>query len=298
MESLFAWLVYLLGSLGYLAVDGMAMFNVALSDPVSNGLYTGLAALFVVNSLQYVRLWWTFAEERRRRPDLELWAELLNILASILFLVSAFLFFLYPISTGTAVSRAHATVQSGLNFAGVLLFALSATMYNCCFALRRMRAGRKRAAAAAAGEGAEGEEEDSLFRSTEFQAELFNTVPSTGYLATGLVQFFSLLVLAGKGDANPDAELDQLLRTMRSLNVLFDLLYVLDAALCAALWLRERREAAAPPAAPCDRQQQLERQALLDADRDDFRDMRRMMWGVSSVNVRSLSQHPQEEPDN
>ncbi len=282
MEELLAWAVYLGGSLGYLAVDGMAMFDVALSDPLENGLYTSLAALFVVNALQYGRIWWAGG---RRRPDLELWAELVNMLASLLYLVSAFLFFLYPISTGTEVSRAHATVQSGLNFAGVLLFTLSAVMYNCCFALRRAKEARRRGADGGGG----GTEEESLFRSTEFHAELFNTVPSAGYLATGLVQFFSLLVLAGKGDANPDAELDQLLRTMRSLNVLFDLLYVLDAALFGALWHRERREAAAPPrAAPTAEDKERERLALLE--RDDFRDMRRMMWGVSSVNVRSLNQ--------
>jgi hypothetical protein len=284
MEGLLAWLSYLAGSLGYLAADGMAMFDVPLSDSLENGLYTALAALFVLNALQYARLWWA---EGRRRPNLEMWAELLNLLASLLYLLSAFLFFLYPISTGTTVSRAHATVQSGLNFAGVLLFALSACMYNCCFALRRLKARRRSLA-----EGEE-EEQQSLFRSTEFHAELFNTVPSAGYLATGLVQFFSLLVLAGKGDVNPDAELDQLLRTMRSLNVLFDLLFVLDASLFGALWLRERREAATVPLSAEEKKLEKERQALLEPD--DFRDMRRMMWGVSSVNVRSVNEDDQRD---
>ena len=67
---------------------------------------------------------------------------------------------------------------------------------------------------------------------------------------------------------------------------------MLDAALCGALWLRERREAAAPPRDRKAQSEEEEQRALLE--RDDFRDMRRMMWGVSSVNVRSLNQDPQD----
>ncbi len=276
MEELAAWLVYLVGSLGYLVIDGFSMMNYDPGDTIEQALFTAFASLFVINAGQYLRLWYRWGS---RRPNLELWAELVNVLGSILYLVSAFLFFLYPIDTATLTSRAHATVQSGLNFAGVLLFLLSAAMYNSCFALRRMKQQRRKKSDD--GE-AEDDEEESLFRSVEFYSELFNTVPSAGYLATGLIQFFSLLVLAGKGDANPDAELDQLLRTMRSLNVLFDLLYVVDAALCGLLWRRERAAAVAVPEGGGKHIEEEE-------EGDDFRDMRRMMWGVSSVDVRSLS---------
>lgn len=94
------------------------------------------------------------------------------MVASLLYVVSAFLFFLYPIDTQSLVSRAHATVQSGLNFAAVLLFAIDALMYNSGYALRRQRIRKKT------------DEEEPLFRSFEFFAELFNTVPSLGYFIT------------------------------------------------------------------------------------------------------------------
>ncbi len=53
---------------------------------------------------------------------------------------------------------------------------------------------------------------------------------------TGMIQFFSLLIMAGNSDPDPDRELAQLLRSMRSLNVLCDLFYVADAALYGGLW--------------------------------------------------------------
>ena len=97
-------------------------------------------------------------------------------LASLLYVVSAFLFFLYPIDTQTLTSRAHATVQSGLNFAAVLLFALDSLMYNSGFALRRARDRKKT------------DDQEPLFRSFEFFAELFNTVVREG-IARNLKSF-------------------------------------------------------------------------------------------------------------
>jgi 4-hydroxybenzoate polyprenyltransferase len=52
----------------------------------------------------------------------------INIIASLLYVVSSFLFCLYPIDTQSLTSRAHATVQSGLNFAAVMLYAIDALM--------------------------------------------------------------------------------------------------------------------------------------------------------------------------
>lgn len=178
--NFWAFFVYLIGSIGYLIGDGFAMFNFPISDTASDSLFTALAALFFVNSVQYFFIWMIWS---KRRPDIECWAEIINMLASLLYVVSAFLFFLYPIDTQTLTSRAHATVQSGLNFAAVMLFAVDALMYNSGFALRRHRARKK----------SDDQEEEPLFRSFEFFAELFNTIPSLGYFVTGMIQFFRLV---------------------------------------------------------------------------------------------------------
>lgn len=95
-QDFFAWFVYLVGAIGYLVADAFAMFEFSISDVASNSLFTSLAVLFLLNSIQYLLLWF---QESKRRPDVELWAELINILASLMYLVSAFLFFLYPIDT-------------------------------------------------------------------------------------------------------------------------------------------------------------------------------------------------------
>lgn len=93
----------------------------------------------------------------------------------------------------------------------------------------------------------------------------------------------SLLIMAGNSDPDPDRELAQLIRSMRSLNVLCDLFYVADAALYGGLWYRDRRleqerklalESVVNPTAETE-----------ETPGDDFRDMRRMMWGVSALRL-------------
>ncbi len=71
--SLCAFIVYLLGSIGYLVVDGFAMFNFEITSWVSTSLFTALASFFFLNALQYFVLWWRLS---KRRPDLEMWSEL------------------------------------------------------------------------------------------------------------------------------------------------------------------------------------------------------------------------------
>jgi hypothetical protein len=110
---------------------------------------------------------------------------------------------------------------------------------------------------------------------------------------------------AGNSDPDPDQELAQLLRSMRSLNVLCDLIFVADAALyggyvcnfvgvdvvCQSLcrlWYKERQE-----------EQALQNKTLVhvqmsEDENDDFRDMRRMMWGVSAKRLPTMEEHAVE----
>ncbi len=74
--NFWAFLVYLVGSIGYLIGDGFAMFNYPISDLASNALFTSLAVLFFINSVQYFIIW---LFESKRRVDIECWSEIVNM---------------------------------------------------------------------------------------------------------------------------------------------------------------------------------------------------------------------------
>lgn len=266
--ALLGWFVYLVGSLAYLAVDGLSALNIPMPAVVVNSLYAGLAILFLFNALTYLLLWKQELDpEAPFVPDVALWGELLNVFASILYVVSAVFYFFFPTDSGV-LGSAHVTVQAALNFAAVLLYLLDALLYASAYWTRRVLMRQKQ-------EEEEGEEEEEpLMRDTEFWGEGVNVGASAGYAATGGVQLFAMLGQQGGGGGEG---YDALLRSMRAINLLFDALYLLDAILYARLWYLDAVK------------QHLHQQVIIDNnnnksvnnDDDDFRDMRRMVYGDS-----------------
>jgi hypothetical protein len=218
--SCLAWVLSLLASLGYFAADSMSALSVSLSSWTWNTTYTLLSLAFLVDAVLYLVEWWINEERRPRLITSGCWANIVNIVASSLYLLSSSLFFFYPQTDGQGLlARDHAIVQAALNFSAVLLFAIDALMFNSEYYNERAALSKS-------------EKHDApLLKEAHFYAELFNTLPSLGYLSTGLVQLFSLL--------DRDYTLGDLLRlraTMGQINVVFDALYALDALLLGWGW--------------------------------------------------------------
>lgn len=229
-SEFWGWVGYLVGSIGYLVMDSLSALNVTMDFNLYNGLYVALACCFLLNSLCYLRLWYCTCP----RPifyDDSFWAEVLNIIASALYVVSAALLCVFPLDTDTPLARAHATVQSGLNFAAVLLFCVDSLLY--ATALRNETLRYHLTQQASHHQHHHHYSSPSLFRKPSFWSCIICIAASCGYLGTGSMQLFLTLAEAS---SNPSWTADAVLRSTRTINLLFDAFFSLDALLCAYIW--------------------------------------------------------------
>ena len=206
------WLLYLVGSVGYMLAD-------SLSQRVPDWLFLVLALLFVLDSLLYLMAWRTDA---KAAIDLWCWTELVNVTASVFCAVAAGLYLGLPLPAGdTALAtETYLQLQSGLYFTGTTLFFLNALM---SLSLYRAEPGRPKV------------------RDAAFWAEVCNVLPGAGYWATSVLQLASHVQMASLHDSSSalyEASVE-VLRLVRSVNIAFDLLYIFDAGLYAYVWICE-----------------------------------------------------------
>ena len=178
--GMWGWLLYLLGSAGYFAIDSMAALNVNLEESTWDIVYTALAAVFLIDALVYGVEWLLDSSGAPRRLDTGFWANVVNVVASLFLVISAGLFLVYPRSDGNFFKE-RAIVQSALNLSAVLLYALDALLYGSEYYNARLELSRAERS------------DRPVLREPHFYSEVLNIVSSLGYLCTGVVQIFSIL---------------------------------------------------------------------------------------------------------
>jgi hypothetical protein len=205
------WLLYFAGSVGYMLAD-------CLSRQVPEWLFLLLALVFVVDALMYLMVW---RADAKAAVDLWCWSELVNVAASVFCAVAAGLYLSLPLPGDTALAaQTFLQLQSGLYFTGTTLFFLNALM---SLSLYRAEPGVP------------------MLRDVAFWAEIFNTLPGAGYWATSVLQlvcYVQMVTLHDSSSALYQASVE-ILRLVRSVNIAFDFMYILDAGLYAYVWICE-----------------------------------------------------------
>jgi hypothetical protein len=183
------WFLYLLGSAGYFAIDSMAALNLSLPESTWDLVYTVLAAVFLLDAIVY-GIEWALDSAAPRRLDTGFWANATNVTASLFLVVSAGIFLVYPrVGAAGDFEKERVIVQSALNLSAVLLYALDALLYASEYYNARLELSNAERA------------DRPVLREPHFYSELLNAVSSLGYLATGVVQIFSILNIADLGRA-------------------------------------------------------------------------------------------------
>ncbi len=217
--GMWGWLLYLLGSAGYFVADSLAALNMNLDESSWDVMYTALAAVFLLDSLVYL-VEWLLDTEPPRKLDSAFWANAVNVAASLFLVASAGLFLVYPRDEGYgSLYKERAIVQSALNLSAVLLYALDALLYGSEYYNARLDMTRVEKA------------DRPLLREPHFFSEVLNNVSSLGYLATGVVQLFSIL-----NRVVDPAGFRRLQASLSLANLVFDLMYGLNALQCAWAW--------------------------------------------------------------
>ena len=206
------WLLYLAGSVGYLCAD-------LVPSHVPDWFWLFLALLFVVDALLYLAAWFC---SPNASLDLWCWSELVNVAASVFCAVAAGLFLLDLPRDSALAAQTFLQLESSLYFTGTTLFLFNSLMTASLFVRSSPGA--------------------PLFRDPAWHAELFNLLPALGYFATGVLRLACTVQLASLHDSSDAlfAASLRLIRFCRSVNILFDVMYVFDALCYAAVWVAEQ----------------------------------------------------------
>lgn len=243
---------YVLPSIGYIVFDIFAFLNITLSDTSWAIAYTTLACVFLLDAIFYfigMAVYDPPVRMNRVTCTAGLWAEIMYISSAGVYVVSAAL--LFPLETLTFRGRTifFFIAQSALNFAAVCGYVICAFLYNSRYHESRIEAGVPKW--------------QGLWTDLYFWGEVFNTgertktclkfisphsfllkVPSLGYLGTALYQIFGpLSFVFDMTTQQLITALRDVMFTMRSINVVFDFLYLIDALIYFAAWIRDERNA-------------------------------------------------------
>lgn len=222
-----AWALYLCGSIGYAVADGLSVLGVR----VSYNLYLFLAVLFLLDAIIYFIVWYLGSSKGRRVLGIDAWAELVNIWASV-FLVMAAIMDVLPVPPLRTPLQAHsmALITSGVYFCSTATYCLDAFMFNSAWHSWRVED--------------PGAVVTPWYKDASLWAELFNTIPSLGYCATGILSLFSHMYLEELGSSSiVYAASREIVMLSRRVNFVFDIMYVIDALFyLATMRQQEERE--------------------------------------------------------
>ena len=210
-----AGLLYLLTSVGYLATDVASAHAV---DPNATWfliVYMVLALLLVFDAILYF-VEWNFYRGDNKRIDESVWANVLNVFGSLVYVLSAWLYFYFPpIGRGEhgELSRAHAAIQSSLSLIASVVFLIDALLYNSAW-FNEYRT-------------------DEATRGNRWftWGELLNTLPSLAYVGT--VSFALFAQLSPGYNATRHAEVTYWTRILYGV---WDAMYLIDAACYLLAW--------------------------------------------------------------
>lgn len=193
--SFWGWFIYFLGSVGYFVVDSMAAMSLNLDDQTWDIAYTTLALVFLVNSLVY-QVEWFLDSEAPRVLDTSFWANATNVFASLVLVVSAGIFLVYPRDAGGgSLYKERAIVQSAFNLTAVMLYALDSLLFGTSYYNSRLAMTRTERA------------DSPVLREPYFWSELLCIMASFGYQVLSCVCVLFCLLSAEAGDGRGAAHL-------------------------------------------------------------------------------------------
>ncbi len=194
--------------------------------------------MVVVADVLCLQAWWVAATEKRDHEgvvvqiDSAAWGELLYVFAAIFGLIAAGCEFLVPYGGDNRIARAISSIFALQAWSSMLLisntlYLVDSFVYWSAWHGKYVTTPR--------------DERPKICFDGYFWADgILLTIPSIGYFVTSFVVVFGLYVVSLQSGDVPIAALlgqyRQLLRISRAFNVVFDFIYVVDAAVYGLAW--------------------------------------------------------------